>query len=177
MSTPETSTSQGKVILPCLIHLLNRKFLGNVSALFNYSLGKKQAKWGCCRTEFRLACISLQRALVLRLLPYCLLKTKGFPWWLRYLNLNTAGPGHSRSRAPCFCLAAGALTDTVLAQIMPGRGSSTDLTVHTLGMPKCEPGWATQPQHLRAIPGLGRFSMADLTSDGSGATYTHTNSA
>lgn len=78
-----------------------------------------------------------------------------------------------------------------LSQIMnaqaQGAAHITDCS-HTLGMtkcwekiqtPTCEPAWATQPQHLRPIPGLGWFSRAVLTNEGLGfqvllLQHTHT---
>lgn len=55
---------------------------------------------------------------------------------------------------PTLCVAAGALTDTVLPQVMPGTGSSTDLTAHTgtLGTPNGSQ--AGPPSHRSWEPSL-----------------------
>lgn len=76
-----------------------------------------------------------------------------------------------------------ALTDTALAlttSTAPGNARHRpDCSHRHFGYAKCEPGWATQPQELRAIPGLGRCSVAVLTNEGLGFQVLflqHTNS-
>lgn len=78
----------------------------------------------------------------------------------------------------------------VTASTAPDNARHRSHTVHSgrLGMtkcsekaqtPRCEPGWATQPQHLRPIPGPGRFPVAVLTNEGLGfqvLLLQHTNS-
>lgn len=126
-----------------------------MSALFSYPLGKKQGKWGCCRTVIRLACIlpltftSLQKASVLRLLSA---QKQRFSFVAEIpKKYNGARAQHKHSPpfpSGCWCShwhSSGPWQPAV-PQVWPGTGSSTH---HTLFTPWAWPNAQRGFRHLR----------------------------